>query len=144
MTHPTVTAYAAEISANQRELAFAIDTLISRYLHTSCVDGECEQAWELIVKYSTTGNAPHSPDPDISSLCQQVLSLARELGGFWTGGCAYRAGMLGDLENLARLTGFEDDDDPGFADLTAGKANLPTWVSLDEMAQRTGRPLGGR
>ena len=122
------------LTPDRRELGLAMDGLVSEFYCTSCMEAECEYAWELVVAY-LTGDDRISYGLFNPALAEEVIALARRTGGFWARGCAYS--VYAPEERDA------DRDEEDRYDLAAhpSTVGLPVWVTLQQMAELTGKTL---
>ena len=130
----TTAAFVAATTPEQRDLALELDYLHSTWMHTPCVDGEAEAIWAELVRHATDRSAsafPHRCYGISAEEADEAIATMRRLGGTWAEGCLNKAGTAEEY-----LAAGEDH----CAEYFTGPAH---WVSLEEMARRTGLALPG-
>lgn len=135
LTRDEIVAWVNVHDEKQRKLADLLDDLVSAHWHASCMDGEADMVWDLIVWH-----AAHPAEPARSSyerdLIVAVTALIRELGGTWGGtGCLRDAGRT-----LAALANLPEDE---YSSADDGWVEPPTWYTVEEMAARTAQAMPG-
>lgn len=129
--------YLTAHTPEQQELATLMDGLVSDIYFASCLEGEADKIYLDLVAYA---NDPASSPVNADSIenADAALALMRRLGGTWSGdGCLEVAANAAQYVLDSAHRG-DDEDVLGRAEQLNPAA---TWVSLEEMAARTGQAL---